>query len=97
MTIFVVLMQSPQPKLAEAIRTSFANDHLPLTETQYLISAVGTVQEVVAKLGIYDPKNPAATPTGIAVVFATSSYFGRGQTSLWDWLRTKLEAPSSGY
>ena len=96
MTIFVVLMQSPQPQIVEAIKNSFAKDHLPLTETQFLISAIGTVQEVVARLGIYDPKDPNAVPTGTAVVFATSSYFGRGPTSLWDWLKTKLEAPSSG-
>jgi hypothetical protein len=96
MTIFVVLMQSPQPRIVEVIKNSFVNDHLELTDTQYLISTVGTVQEVVAKLGIYDPKNPTTPPTGTAVVFSTSSYFGRGQTSLWDWLRTKLEAPPSG-
>jgi hypothetical protein len=96
MTIFVILMPSLQPTLAAKIKEKFSSDHLAITETQWLISTTGTVTDLSATLGIYDPKNPAATPTGQGVVFATSAYFGRAPTTVWDWLRAKLETSPNG-
>jgi hypothetical protein len=96
MTVFAVLMQSPQPRVVEMIKQSFPNDHLQLTDTQYLVSGTGTAIDVSAKLGIYDPKNPSTPATGSAIVFATSSYFGRAATNIWDWIKAKLEASPSG-
>jgi len=54
MTVFAILMPSPQPKLAEKIKSVFPKDHLAINDTQWLISATGTVTELSAKLGIYD-------------------------------------------
>ena len=85
-------MPSPQPKLEEAIKNQFSNDHLSITNTQWLISAKGTVVDITAKLGIYDPKNTDLPINGSAVVFATSSYNGRAPTVIWDWIKSKLEA-----
>jgi len=96
MTIFAVLMPSPQAALADSIRTKFPQDHLTLNETQWLISTTGTVAELSAKLGIYDLANPALPPVGLAVIFATSSYFGRTQPTVWEWLKAKLESSKSG-
>ena len=42
MTIFAILMPSPQPAIAEAIKRQYPNDYLYVTDTQYLISANGT-------------------------------------------------------
>jgi hypothetical protein len=95
MTIFTVLMPSPQPNLSAEIKRIYPLDHLSLNETQWLISATGTVTEVCAKLGIYDPSRPTAPMTGLAVVFTTTSYFGRAPTNIWDWLKAKLESPPS--
>jgi len=96
MTIFAILMPSPQPAIAEAIKRHYPNDYLYVTDTQYLISANGTAIDVSAKLGIYDPRNPTAPAAGSAIVFATSAYFGRAATNIWDWIKAKLEAPPSG-
>jgi hypothetical protein len=96
MAIFAILMPTPQPSLVEAIKATFPKDHYALNDTQWLISASGTVTEISAKLGIYDPTNPTKPVSGLAVVFAVSSYFGRGPATVWDWLRAKLEAPPSG-
>lgn len=95
MTIFAVMLPTPAPALSEAIKRLFPNDHLTISETQYLISAGGTALDLSAKLGVYDPKDPSKA-VGNAVIFATSSYFGRAPTTIWEWIKTKLESPPSG-
>jgi hypothetical protein len=96
MTIFAILMPSPQPRLAQVIKEAFPNDHLFVTDTQWLVSTAGTAVELSAKVGIFDPNTPSAAPTGVAMVFATSSYAGRAQTPIWDWIKAKLEALPGG-
>jgi hypothetical protein len=96
MTVFAILLPGPQPRVVEAIKHAYPNDFLSITDIQWLISANGTAIDVSAKLGIYDPKNPTVPPSGNAVIFATSSYFGRAEATIWDWLKTKLEASPSG-
>jgi hypothetical protein len=95
MTIFAVLLPSPQPALVEAIKKHYPADHFGINETQWLISAAGTTIDLSAKLGIYDPKAPSSAAIGSAVILATSSYFGRAPTPLWDWMKAKLEAAPS--
>jgi hypothetical protein len=95
MAIFAILMPSPQPNLISEIKRLFPFDHLSLNETQYLISTTGTALELSAKLGIYDTQEPAKPPTGLAVILATSSYFGRAPTTVWEWMKAKLEAQPS--
>jgi len=96
MTIFAILLPIPQPRLVEAIKAAYPNDWLSLNDTQWLVSAAGTVIEVCAKIGIADPNNRNAAHVGNAVVFATTSYYGRAPTPVWDWIKAKLEKPPSG-
>jgi hypothetical protein len=91
MTIFAILMPSPQAAVANSIKTVFPSDFLEITPTQWLISAKGTVNEVSDKIGVTGP-----APTGLAVIFATSSYFGRAPTTVWDWIKVKLESTPNG-
>jgi hypothetical protein len=91
MTIFVLLMPTPQPLLAERIKAVYDSNYYELNETQWLLSSSGTVVEITTKLGIADPQNLNVHPTGIAIVFATSSYYGRAPQLVWDWIKTKLE------
>lgn len=94
MALFAVLMPSPQQKIAETIKSTFPQDHLALNDTQWLVSTTGTVVELTAKLGIYDATQPQKASTGNAVIVAVSAYFGRGPTSVWDWIKAKLESGS---
>lgn len=96
MTIFAILLPSPQPALEEAIKTAYPNEYLSINSTQWLVSSSETAIEITAKIGVYDEKNPTSPPTGNAVVFAISSYYGRAPTNIWDWIKSKLEAPSRG-
>ena len=86
-------MPVAQPRLAEVIKQAFPNDHYAITDTQWLVSSSGTVIEMTAKLGIFDAKNPNASPTGNAIILTMSSYYGRGPQPVWDWIKAKLEAP----
>jgi hypothetical protein len=96
MTIFVVLMPTPQPAIAAEIKKSFEHDHLSINDTQWLVSTTGTAPELTTKLGIYDPKEPSKPATGNAIIFSTSGYFGRAPTTIWEWMKAKLETSPSG-
>ena len=96
MTIFAILLPPPEPKVVNAIKTAYPNDHFSINETQWLISTAGTAIDVSAKLGVYDPRTPLAPPSGNAVIFATNGYFGRAPTNIWEWIKAKLEATPSG-
>jgi hypothetical protein len=96
MTIFAILMPTPQPALVAEITRLYPDDHLSLNETQYLISASGTVQGLTTKLGMGPTREAGKELTGNAVIFATSSYWGRAPAAVWDWMKVKLEAPPSG-
>lgn len=94
MTIFAILMPSPQPNLARVIATKFPNDSFQVGETQWLVSTNSTVIDLCATLEIYDVKEPNKVQSGNAIVFAISSYFGRAPSTVWDWIKVKLEGNS---
>jgi hypothetical protein len=97
MTIFAILMPQPQPALAEEIKRLYPNDHYVLNETQWLVSSKQTVVEVSRAIGVSADPDAAKQPLkGLAVIFATSSYFGRAPTQLWDWVKVKLEGTPGG-
>ena len=95
MTIFAVLMSAPQPAVEAEIKRVYEGNYLQLSPTQWLISANKTVIDVSNSIGV-SSLEPNFTPKGSAVVFATSSYFGRAPTSVWDWIKVKLEGPGGG-
>jgi hypothetical protein len=96
MTIFAILMQSEQPAIKHRIMTVFPLDNYQLSETQWLISAPGTVMDISTKLGIADPNDLSLPSTGSAIIFATSSYYGRAPQPIWDWIKAKLEGRQNG-
>jgi hypothetical protein len=96
MTIFTILMPQPQPALAEEIKRVYPNDHYPLNETQWLVSSKQTVTEVSNAIGVSASDPSKHVPKGLAVIFATSSYFGRAPTQVWDWIKVKLEGAPGG-
>lgn len=96
MTIFAILLPAPNPALSDAILEAFKDECLSLSDTQWIVSSTGTIQEVTARAGIYNVKHPDNPTIGNAVVFATTSYFGRAPVTTWDWIRSKLEAKQNG-
>ena len=98
MTIFAILMPQPQPALADEIKRLYPQDHYSLSETQWLVSSRQTIVEVSHAIGVSASDADAAkhVPQGLAVIFATSSYFGRAPTQVWDWIKVKLEGAPGG-
>lgn len=93
MTIFAVLLpdNADVPRLEKAIGAAFDGNYLKVGEKQFLVSAASsTAVEVSNKIGI---TGESSTFPGSAIVFATSSYFGRAPTPVWDWIKAKLEKP----
>jgi hypothetical protein len=84
--LFAILGQTNIDKIGEAIKAKYPNDHLALTVGQWLLVANGTAQDVSANLGI------TSAETGSAVIIAGTSYFGRGNPQIWEWLKSKLGA-----
>ncbi len=84
------------PQLAEAIKNGFPQDHLAISDTQWLVSTAATAPEVAARINVYDPTNPNRPPTGNAVILSDSAYTGRAPPNIWNWLKTKMESPPRG-
>lgn len=55
-----------------------------------LVQANFPVVEVSHKLGITTEERTAG-PTGLAMVTTITSYYGRGNGTMWDWLKVKME------
>jgi len=90
--LFVILAQTPTPdKLAAALSLKYPGNHIGLFPGQWLLVTGGkTAQEVSDDLGI------STGETGSAVVIAgNGSYFGRGNPQIWEWLKSRLGAPSA--
>lgn len=87
MTIFIVTEGSPSKKLAGNIRSAYPNDFLEVSPGQWLISASGNAKTVSDSIGLVPGSGMAGT-----LVFATSSYYGLHNTSIWDWIKSKLES-----
>ena len=92
MTIFAILLPVRQPAIVEAIKEAYPDNWFSLNDTQYLISAPGTVLDVTAKIGIADVNDKQKPSLGTGIVFATSSYYGRAPATVWDWVKAKLES-----
>jgi len=96
MTIFAILLPAPDPALSATIVEAFKDECLKLSDTQWIVSSSATIQDITARAGIYDVRNPDSLTVGNGVVFATTSYFGRAPATVWDWIRSKLEAKQNG-
>jgi hypothetical protein len=87
MIIFAVLTPGDNPKVEAAMGVSFSGNYLKVGPGQYLVAAKATAVDVSNTLGISDGKN------GAGIVLSTSSYFGRAETTIWEWMRLKVSTP----
>jgi hypothetical protein len=93
MPIFAIIkLPTPMPTpLGEVISTQFPDNFLQLTEGHaWLIATTGTAIELSGKLGITDGTN------GSAMVLEVGTYYGRGNPTIWTWIKSKWEAVGSG-
>lgn len=92
MTIFVVFRVSDPEKMKTAMQSAFPNNHLQVDTDEWIVSATGTAKDISEKLGVTKGEN--STVVGPAMIFSMANYYGRATTEIWDWIKSKLEAPS---
>ena len=83
------------PAIAGAVREHIdEGDYYELANSAgWLVKFKGTTVELSHKLGITSPALPPAPSTlGSTMVVAITSYYGRGPTDMWEWLKTRFEA-----
>ena len=88
MAIFAIISQdNPNSgKLPGAITTIYKDDCLEVGPGEWLIADTSTCVEVSNKLGITDGSN------GAAIILEVANYYGRANTNIWAWIKTKWEA-----
>lgn len=84
--LFVVLAQQNFDQIGEAVKQKYPGGNLSLAPGQWFVAAPGTTtKEISDNLGI------TGDPTiGSAIVIAFSSYFGRANPQIWEWLNARL-------
>ena len=85
--LFVVLSNRPNvdDALEGSIKENFPGNFFPMSRGKWIVIGDGTAKEVSDKLGI----TSVPQKIGSAVVFATSGYFGRASSDMWEWIAAK--------
>ena len=92
MAIFAIIKQPGLygEKLGAAIGQRYPDAFYSLSNDAWLVSDIGTAQDVSERLGITSGEN------GSAVVIEMASYFGRANPAIWSWIKTMWESPPGG-
>jgi len=76
------------PRFNKALDTAIdARDRFALENGAWIIDFPGTSQELSEQIGT--TANPSTT--GSVLYTGISGYWGRGPSTLWEWLRSRLE------
>lgn len=81
-------------QVGEAVRKHFEPEDLYELQSRsgWFVNYRGTTLELSNLLGITSV-NPDEKPTlGSAMVTSVGSYYGRGATTMWEWLKTRFES-----
>jgi hypothetical protein len=92
MTAFVVVAISNPAGLATAIGDNYQDNYIRVSDSVWIVSDLGTSQDVTTKLKITTtPPGPAGPPgpNGTGIAFAISGYFGHANPAIWEFLRNK--------
>lgn len=75
-----------QEKIPESDRHKLQNN------AGWLVSYNGTTVELSNHLGVTGQPQGETSPVGSALVTPLSSYYGRGPSDMWEWLKTRFES-----
>ena len=83
--LFLLIVQN-EAEFNDAIRDTFPNDHMKIGHGQWLLSTDNsfTAQDVWNRIV------STSTPSGIVVSFI--GYYGRANSSVWEWIAAKRNA-----
>lgn len=61
------------------------------SQAGFLVAYGGTSVELSNTIGITHADRNQPSSTGSAMVTTINSYYGRGPTDMWEWLKTRFE------
>lgn len=82
-------------RLATAVSEKFpepTSKHPLQNDAGWLISYNGTTSELSNFIGITGQPTGEPSVIGSAIVTPVPSYFGRGSTDMWEWLKARFES-----
>jgi hypothetical protein len=81
-------------QVGEAVKRAIPADHHHELQGRagWLVTHPGTSVEVSQLLGISSQDPEAKLTVGSALVTLVGSYYGRGATTMWEWLKTRFES-----
>jgi hypothetical protein len=88
MTIFAVLAEADNPRLAEQVERIYPDAYKLVPNMQWLVDASGTPKSVADALDIRDGKYGR-----VVVLQGTANGAGWHYRSLWDWVTAKAPKP----
>lgn len=95
MAIFLVVpLRSDSTSLDRAIQAKFEEgDRYQLQDKRgWLVRHNGTTKEVSDFFGLTGQKEGERSSAGSALVTPVASYYGRGPTDMWEWLKSRFES-----
>jgi len=79
--------------LGAAVRDTLGSEAMELqNRAGWMVNFKGTTVELSHHLGVTNATNEGAFPLGSVLITSIGSYYGRGPTSMWEWLKTRVEA-----
>lgn len=57
----------------------------------WLVRYEGTTRELSDKIGLTGQAKGEQSPVGSGLIVSVTTYYGRGPTEMWEWLRIRLE------
>lgn len=79
-------------QIGEAVKRAFIDEAFELQgRAGWLVSHPGTTVEVSNALGLTASTGDHHPQLGSAMVTLVGSYYGRGPTTMWEWLKTRFE------
>jgi hypothetical protein len=84
--MFAILGQANSEVITAVLAEKYPNDYFTISSNQWLLVAPGTAKEVCDSLGITEGKS------GSAIVVAFTSYFGRTNPQIWEWIASRMGA-----
>lgn len=87
-TLFAIFGAAKPSALSSAIERQFPGEFIEVGSGQWFVVASGTAKDVSDRLGI------SAGTVGSGIVVASSGYFGRAPSNVWEWIAAKVGAKS---
>jgi hypothetical protein len=85
--VFIVLITGNEPAVAQKLREAVPeSDWFEIADDKFAVAFDGTSRDLAEKIGI------RGVPTlGSGIVFPITTYSGRADSALWEWLALKLK------